>query len=161
MTDARRWGVAAAAGGSLFVLGVREAALLRDADLDTACRRPRQLGAARISAGLVLLGRPSLLGGALGRDEGGRGSEWLPRLVAVRELCLGVGAVASSRADADPWPWLMTIATVDGAQGAVLLTALHGRAVDPDEGWAYAVADWAALTAVVTRVVRLNRARQQ
>ena len=124
MTGPKRWAVAAAAGGSLLVMGLREAARLRDADIETARSRARQLGAARIGAGLVLLARPRFLAGALGWDDGGRGSAWLPRLVAVRELCLGVGAVASSRADADPWPWLMTIATVDGAEGAVLLAAL-------------------------------------
>lgn len=72
---------------------------------------------ARIGAGLVVLSKPGLLAGALDWNDGGNGSVWLPRLVAVRELCLGVGAVNSSRGNADPWPWLMTIATVDGAEG--------------------------------------------
>ena len=64
---------------------------------------------ARISAGLVLLVRPRLLGGALGWNDGDRESTWLPRLVAVRELGLGIGAVSSWHRDADPWPWLMTM----------------------------------------------------
>lgn len=111
----RRLCVAALAGGGLFVLGVREAILLRDADDATARARARQLGLTRAGAGLALLIRPRLLTGAL-RFEDSDAARWLPRLLAVRELALGVGATAASSDKADPWPWLMTIAAVDGVE---------------------------------------------
>jgi hypothetical protein len=140
----------------LFALGVREAIALRDADLAAARTRIRQLGIVRISAGLILMAKPGLLAGALGWDDGDRGATtWLPRLVALRELCLGVGAMNSSRRDADPWPWLMTIATVDGVEGLVLMAALIRRDVDPAGGCGYAAADFGSATAVVLRAAQV------
>jgi hypothetical protein len=156
MTDShRRWVVATLAGGTLFALGIREGFILRDADVGRARNRARQLGPTRIAAGVALLLRPQLLAGALGLSTG-QAAHWLPRLLAVREIALGIGAVASSRGDADPWPWLMTIAAVDGAEAAVLAAALRQRAVDPAGGWAFTAADLGSASAVVLRVARLG-----
>ncbi len=152
----RRWTVAVLAGGGLLALGIREGLLLRDADLATARRRAGQLGPTRIAAGVVILLRPQLLAGALGLNKGGAAEGWLPRLLAVREIALGVGAQVSSRANADPWPWLMTIAAVDGAEAAVLLAALRKRAVDPAGGWAFTAADLGSASMVAMRVARLR-----
>jgi hypothetical protein len=146
--------VALAGGGTLCVLGVREAVLLRDADLETARNRARQLGAARIGAGLALMARPRLLPGALRWDDGQLGASWLPRLVAVRELCLGIGTLASSRRDADPWPWLMTVAAVDGCEGVLLVGAMRRRVVDPAGAFGYVAADFGSAAAAVLRVTR-------
>jgi hypothetical protein len=100
---------------------------LRDTDLATARSRARQLGTVRVGAGLALLARPRLLSGALGLSGREPASSWLPRLVAIREVALGTGALAASRPTADPWPWLMTIAAVDGAEAAVLALGSSGR----------------------------------
>ena len=97
-----RQAVAAAAGGALFSLGVREAVRLRNADLELARSRARHLGARRIVAGLVLLIRPQLLAAALGLSAAGEAGWWLSRMLAVRELAAGAGAVAASRSTADP-----------------------------------------------------------
>lgn len=155
MTTGRRWAVAIAGGGTMFVLGVREAMVLRDADVATTRGRARALGITRIGAGLLLTVKPRLLTGALGWDDESSGATWLPRLVAVREMCLGAGAMdAASRRDADPWPWLMVISTVDGLEGLLLLAALARRAVDPAGGSGYAAADLGSASAVVLRAAR-------
>jgi len=147
--------VAAVGGGSLLALGIREATILSAADLETAQARARQLGLTRIAAGVALLARPQLLTGALGLDSENESARWLPRLMAVREIALGVGTLVASRRSADPWPWLMTIAAVDGAEAAVLALALRGHAVDPLGGWAFVAADVGSAVAAPVRVARL------
>ena len=96
-TNFRGQAVAVAAGAVLFSLGVREAVRLRDADLVLARSRARQLGATRIVAGLVLLTRPQFLTAALGLSAAGEAGWWLSRMLAVRELAVGTGALAASR----------------------------------------------------------------
>ena len=113
--------MAAAAGAVLFSLGVRELCGLRDADLELARSGARQLGATRSVAGLVLLIRPQLLTAALRLSDAGEAGWWLSQLLAVCELAVGPGAVAASRSTPDPWPWLMTVSVIDGAQALVLL----------------------------------------
>ena len=125
--DLRRKALAAAAGAVLFSLGLREAVRLRDADLELARGRARQLGATRIVAGVVLLARPQLLTAALGRSAAGKPGSWLARMLAVREIAVGTGTVGASRPAADPWPWLMTVSAIDGAEALVLLAALAAR----------------------------------
>jgi hypothetical protein len=156
-TKFRRQVVAAAAGAVLFSLGVREAVRLRDADLELARSRARQLGATRIVAGLVLLIRPQLLTAALGLSAAGEAGWWLSRLLAVRELAVGTGAVSASRSVADPWPWLMTVSAIDGAEALVLLTALRRKIVDQPGGWAFVAADVGSAAALVTRTAHLRR----
>src|SRR5512133_796722 len=156
-TGLRRWAVAAAAGAVLFSLGLREALRLRDADLELSRSRARQLGTMRIVAGLVLLVRPQLLAAALGLSAAGEAGWWLSRMLAVRELAVGTGTVAASRSTADPWPWLMTVSAIDGAEALVLLIALHRNAVDKPGGWAFVAADAGSATALITRIGHLHR----
>lgn len=151
---ARRRGTAVVVGGGLLILGVREGLLLSHADDDTARARARQLGLTRVGAGLAILTRPQLLAGALGLGNSDA-ARWLPRLLAVREVALGVGATAASRDKADPWPWLMTIAAVDGAEAAVLARALRSHGIDPAGGSAFLAADLGSASAVALRVARL------
>jgi hypothetical protein len=156
-TKFRRQAVAAAAGAALFSLGIREAVRLRDADLEMARSRARQLGATRIVAGLVLLIRPRLLTAALGLSDAGEAGWWLSRMLAVRELAVGTGTVAASRPTADPWPWLMRVSAIDGAEALVLLTALRRKIVDQPGGWAFVAADVGSAAALATRVAHLRR----
>jgi hypothetical protein len=153
----RRQAVAAAAGAVLFSLGVREAVRLREADLDLARSRARQLGATRILAGLVLLIRPQLLIAALGLSAAGEGGWWVARMLAVRELAVGTGAVAASRSTADPWPWLMAVSAIDGSEALVLVTALRRKVVDRPGGWAFVAADLGSAAALITRISYLRR----
>jgi hypothetical protein len=134
VNESRRRAVAAAAGAVLFILGLREAVRLRDADLELARSRARQLGATRILAGVVLLVRPQLLTTALGLSGTGKAGWWLSRMLAVRELAVGTGTAAASRPAADPWPWLMTVSAIDGAEALVLIAALRRKAVDQAAG---------------------------
>jgi hypothetical protein len=90
-TKFRRVAVAAVAGAVLFSLGLREAVRLRDADLESARSRARQLGATRIVVGIALLLRPRLLTAALGLSAAGDAGWWLSRMLAVRELAVGTG----------------------------------------------------------------------
>jgi hypothetical protein len=153
----RRWVVAGAAGAALFSLGLREAVRLRDADLELARSRARQLGATRIAAGTVLLLWPQLLTAALGLSAAGRAGGWLSRMLAVREIAVGIGTVQQHARDADPWPWLMTISAIDGAEALVLLTALRRNAIDRPGGWAFIAADAGSAAALVTRIVHIRR----
>jgi hypothetical protein len=155
INEFRRRAVAAAAGAVLCSLGLREAVRLGDADLELARNRARQLGATRILAGLVMLVRPQLLTAALGLSGGGKAGWWLSRLIAVRELAVGTGTVARSRPNADPWPWLMTVSAIDGAEALVLLTALRRQAVDGPGGWAFVAADLGSAAGVITRIAHL------
>jgi hypothetical protein len=156
-TNFRRWVVAGAAGAALFSLGLREAVRLRDADLELARSRARQLGATRIAAGTVLLLRPQLLTAALGLSGAGRAGGWLSRMLAVREIAVGIGTVQQHSRDADPWPWLMTVSAIDGAEALVLLTALRRNAIDRPGGWAFVAADAGSAAALVTRIVHIRR----
>jgi hypothetical protein len=157
----KRRAVAAAAGAVLCSLGLREAVRLGDADLGVARSRARQLGATRIVAGIVLLVRPQLLTAALGLSSAGEAGWWLSRMLAVREIAVGTGTVAGSRPSADPWPWLMTVSAIDGAEALVLLTALRRKAVDQPGGWAFVAADAGSAAALITRIAHLRRLRTQ
>jgi len=150
----RRRGTAVVVGGGLLILGIREGFLLSDADDDTARARARQLGLTRIGAGLAILIRPQLLIGALGLGNSDA-ARWLPRLLAVREIALGVGATGASRDNADPWPWLMTISAVDGAEAAVLARALRSHSIDPAGGLAFVAADLGSASAIALRLARV------
>jgi hypothetical protein len=153
----RRRAVAAAGGAVLFSLGLREAVRLRDADLESARSRARQLGATRIVAGIALLLRPQLLAAALGLSAAGGAGWWLSRMLAVREIAVGTGTVAASHPRADPWPWLMTVSAIDGAEALVLFTALRRKAVDQPGGWAFVAADAGSAAALVTRIAHIRR----
>jgi hypothetical protein len=157
----RRKAVATAAGAALFSLGLREAVRLRDADLESARSTARQLGATRIVAGVVLLVRPQLLTAALGLSTAGKVGWWLARMLAVREIAIGTGTVGASRSGADPWPWLMTVSAIDGAEALVLLAALRNWAIDRPGGWAFVAADVGSAAALITRIAYLRRLRTQ
>ena len=73
-----------------------------------SCRRCCDVS--HLASGDAALGYP----GCSRAEQPSGGGTLAPRLLAVLEIALGTGAVASLRADADPWPWLMTIAAVDG-----------------------------------------------
>jgi hypothetical protein len=90
----RRQGIAAAAGAVLFGLGLREAVRLRDADLESARGKARQLGATRVLAGIVIVARPQLLTAALGLSaagQAGRSLELGPLLPHARAPIRGPG----------------------------------------------------------------------
>jgi hypothetical protein len=78
-------------------------------------------------------------------------------MLAVRELAVGTGTVAASRSTADPWPWLMTVSAIDGAEALVLFTAVRRKAVDQPGGWAVLAADAGSAAALITRIVHLRR----
>jgi len=158
INEFRRRAVAAAAGAVLCSLGLREAVRLGDADLELARNRARQLGATRILSGLVMLVRPQLLTAALGLSGGGKAGWWLSRMITVREIAVGTGTVAASRPNADPWPWLMTVSAIDGAEALVLLAALRRKVVDGPGGWAFVAADAGSAAALIARIAHLRNA---
>jgi hypothetical protein len=158
INEFRRRAVAAAAGALLCSLGLREAVRLADADLELARSRARQLGATRVLAGVVLLVRPQLLTAALGLSAAGKAGWWLSRMIAVREVAVGTATVSASRPNADPWPWLMTVSAIDGAEALVLLAALRRKAVDGPGGWAFVAADAGSAAALITCIAHLRNA---
>jgi hypothetical protein len=56
-----------------------------------------------------------------------------------------------------PWPWLMAVSAIDGAEALVLLTALRRKAVDQPGGWAFVAADAGSAAALITRIAHLRR----
>jgi hypothetical protein len=105
----------------------------------------------------MLLIRPQLLTAALGLSAAGEAGWWLSRMLAVRELAVGTGAVAASRSTADPWPWLMTVSAIDGAEALVLFAALSRKVVDQPGGWAFVAADVGSAAALITRLADRRR----
>ena len=59
-------------------------------------RAPAKSGQHRLATGALMLARPLVLPKMLGLDNGGPALRWLPRLLAYREIAVGVAAVAAS-----------------------------------------------------------------
>lgn len=83
--------------------------------------------ALRISFGLGLLARPQLLARILGTDSVTAGrTAWLGRMIAGREIALGVGTLSGS-----PGPWLVAQMISDTADALAVGVALRNRQVSP------------------------------
>jgi hypothetical protein len=87
-----------------------------------------------------------------------RGSDKSHANSAHRELStMGRCTVAASCPATDPWPWLMTVSAIDGAEALVLLIALGRNVIDQAGGWAFVAAKAGSATALATRIVHLRR----
>jgi hypothetical protein len=71
-----------------------------------------------------MLARPRVLATMVGLDGESSAVRWLPRLLAVRELALGVAAFSASRRTGNPLPWLCTLAVIDAAEAIVVIAAI-------------------------------------
>jgi hypothetical protein len=81
--------------------------------------------ALRITFGVGLLVRPHLLARFLGADSVTAGrTAWLTRMVAGRELALGVGTLTGS-----PGPWLVAQMISDSSDAFAIAAALRRRQV--------------------------------
>ena len=146
------------AGAVLFGLGAREARRLARSDIAAARRSARQLGLTRAAFGLAMLLRPTLLVTALGiRDAAGPSARWLPRLLAVREIALGMGLTVSSRGDGNPYAGLITLSLIDAGEAVILLLALNSHEVARDRGWAFIAADAGSALAGAGATTQLHK----
>jgi hypothetical protein len=143
-------------GGVLAVLGAVEALRLSRASTDEARQRARQLGLIRTAVAGAFLVKPTLLPRLLGMNGDSGPTRWLPRLFAVRELVIGAGALADSREKSDPWPALLAISAVDGAEALVILGALRRRELPWDRVLGFALADLGSATAAPVLVERIR-----
>lgn len=110
----------------------------------------------------LLLAQPRLLPLAVGADSAARGSDWLIRMVALREIVLGIGVLCAARRRRDPRPWLLSSAATDGAECLVVLDAIARRQLPRVPALGFAAADLGgALVAVGVRAQqRRDRARR-
>lgn len=131
----------AAAGGALGLAGVAEARRLANGDRDTLLRSARSAGPVRVAAGSLLLLRPRLLPVAVGTGSRARAPDWLVRMVAVREIVLGIGLLSAGRRRRDPRPWLLSSAAVDGAECVVVVDAIARRQLPGVPALGFAAAD--------------------
>jgi hypothetical protein len=147
-------------GAALFGVGAIEALRLGRGDVGDARRSARSTGGARVVAGSVLLARPQAMPWLLGSPAEIRSAlPWLGRMLAIRELVLGVATLRASRPGEDPRPWLLVLALVDTGEAAVLLDALRRGTVRQSRGSAFVLADLgsALAGAGVLRQLRSDR----
>jgi hypothetical protein len=133
--------VAVGVGLVLAVMGLAEARRLAIAGLPQVRQLARVLGLTRVAVAGLLLFRPALLPSLLGLRADATPTQWLPRLLAVRELVIGTNALASSRPERDPLPALLAISAVDGAEAVVILAALSRRELPWDRACGFVLAD--------------------
>jgi hypothetical protein len=131
-----------AGGAALFVLGINEARRLAAAGPPEARRSVHRTAPARVIAGCLLLARPRALGEVIGADFSPVSeSNWLVRMVAVRDLVLGVAGLAVSRSYEESRGWLFAQSLVDGAEALVVLGAVRRGELEPMRGLAFAAAE--------------------
>jgi hypothetical protein len=138
---ARLSAVGTAAGVVLGLAGIGEARRLAAGDDRTFLRSARTTGPVRALTGALLLARPHLLVTALGADSESRAPRWLVRMVAVREVALGIGLSAAANRHDDPRPWLLASAAIDGAESVVVLDAIARGQLDRIPAVGFAAAD--------------------
>jgi hypothetical protein len=149
-----------AAGGALGLAAIAEALRLANGDEATLLRSARTTGPVRAAAGSLLLARPRLLPLAVGAGPGAGGPDWLIRMVAVREIVLGMGLLSTARRRRDPRPWLLSTAATDGSECLVMLHAVTRRQLPAVPALGFAAADLggALVAAGVLAQVRRDRA---
>jgi hypothetical protein len=130
-----------AAGGALGLAGIAEALRLAKGGEGALLHGARTTGPVRAAAGSLLLARPRLLPPAVGADPGAGASDWLIRMVAVREIVLGMGLLSTARRRRDPRPWLLSTAAVDGSECLVVLHAVARRRLPAVPALGFAAAD--------------------
>jgi hypothetical protein len=133
--------VGSAAGGALGLAGIAEARRLANGDQATLLRSARNTGPTRVLAGLLLVVQPRLLPLAVGAGSSARTPDWLIRMVAVREIVLGIGLAAAASHQRDLRPALLSAAAIDGAEGVVLLAAIARRQLPTIPALGFAAAD--------------------
>jgi hypothetical protein len=154
MTSAARV-LAPAAGAALFALGLGEARRLATGSDADARRAAMSMGPTRAVAGAMLLARPRSLTRLLGGSEAtATGPPWLVRMVAVREIVLGMSTLACGHARQDVRPWLLAISLVDAGEALVLVAAVRRKAVATVGGLAFAAADAGSAATGLGLVVR-------
>jgi hypothetical protein len=151
-----------AAGGAFGLAGIAEARRLANGDQATLVRSARTTGPVRALAGSLLLAQPRVLLAAVGAGSRDRAPDWLVRMVAVREIILGIGLLSTARRQRDPRPWLLCSAATDGAECVVVLDAIARRQLPsiPALGFAAADVGGALVAAGVLAQQRRDRARR-
>jgi hypothetical protein len=79
------------------------------------------------------------------------------RMLAIREIALGVGTVMALGTERDVRRWLLLLALVDTGEALALVPAIRRRTVRPSVGLAFAAADLGSSAAgigVLTQMVR-------
>jgi hypothetical protein len=116
------------------------------------------MGLVRIIVGLTATGAPVLSARVVGSDSAtARRVTWLTRMMAGRELAVGLGALTASRRGTDAAPWLLFGAVADGVDAAAFILALRQRRIAGPLAWLVATTGPALTAAGVVQAVRLRR----
>ncbi|HEU0132284.1 MAG TPA: hypothetical protein VFQ85_14945 [Mycobacteriales bacterium] len=79
----------------------------------------------RVGIGLGMLARPRLLPAVVGVDSGTAARvSWVVRMLGVREVVLGAGALAALRRGADARDWVLAQAVSDAVDSAAFAGAV-------------------------------------
>lgn len=90
----------------------------------TARRAAQGLALSRVAVGVALVAAPErATAGWLGRDARRPGAQVLARALGIRDLALGIGALAALRRGDDAWGWLAGAAAADAVDCAASIAA--------------------------------------
>jgi hypothetical protein len=122
-------------GAALFILGINEA---------------RRVAAAGPLEARRSVARPRALGEVIAADfPPVSESNLLVRMVAVRELVLGIAGLAVSPSYEDSRRWLFAQSLVDGAEALIVLGAVRRGDLEPMRGLPFAAADAGSATVAI------------
>jgi hypothetical protein len=138
---------------------VAEVRRLANGDDATLLRSARTTGPIRAVAGAALMTQPRLLPLAVGAGSSARAPDWLIRMVAVREIVLGIGLFRAARPRHDPRPWLPSAAATDGAGCIVVLDAIARAQLPSVPALGFAATDLGGALVAAGVLARQRRVR--
>ena len=155
-----RW-TAPVVGGGLFAAGVLQARKLVGGGPDTARRAARSTGPTRIGIGTLLVIKPELMVRLLhGKGADSPTTRLNLRMLAVREIALGIGTVLALGTERDVRRWLLVLSLVDTGEALALVPAIWQGTVPRAVGLAYAAADLGSSAAGIGVLLRMIRDRR-
>lgn len=153
---------APAVGGVLFAAGVLQARKLVGGGPGSARQAARSTGPTRIAIGTLLAMKPELLARLLhGTGSVDAETRLHLRMLAVREIALGVGTVLALGTERDARRWLLALALVDTGEALALAQASRRGSVRPAVGLAFATADLGSSAAGIGVLIQLVRERRR
>ena len=145
-------------GGLLFAAGLLQAHILAVGEPGSARHAAGSTGPIRLVTGSLLVIKPELMARLLhGKGAADAATRLHLRMLAVREIALGIGTVLALRAERDVRRWLLVLALVDTGEALVLVSAIRRGTVPTAVGLAFTAADLGSSAAgmgVLTQIVR-------
>ena len=148
-------------GGVLFAAGLLQARNLVSGRPGSARQAARSTAPTRIGIGTLLVIKPELMARLLhGKVSVDPATRLHLRMLAVREVALGLGTVLALGTEQDVRRWLLVLALVDTGEALALVPTIRRGTVSPAVGFAFVAADLgnsATGMGVLTQLVRDRR----